>query len=509
MIEALKGHITEKELQELRKYGSKITVRPYTLIFSSEVPNSIVGKIFELFSVWVDNYEQHDIAVGNNTYYDARNGIFKAADKNGCIAEFIPPKRTAVDISSLYVPFFDDLGIKVNASKTAALPEELKDEFDFLPSVWGDSQPVAVTADSNLAYGNEYAPSIANSALFDLFCRALTSPQYMDKGHISNANEKITVQKTDSDITIIRTTKEESYSIKITNFNFRKRNIKTIQIFTYLFQKLSATPGANTVYIEYDELVKLGMYETIDGARRGVHNFYDFFHGTDEKGNKHIPGVSVSGVFKIKRKKVNQRERDLIIGRDITEGGQTIYFNPYCDLRIFTVYTSFFPLWAYRLNNLEAFLLVRYIFYTARMKGGNFSTPDKRDQIDGHPYKFFTLTLDSCRDAIGLPSPVDVAGRKYKEKIREPLEAAIEDVETEISAINDPEQSILVTLTPIGTDNVKNIEAYLRCVIQVGIVDTFADSFIDAARKHEKKVTQFKERVEKEIIRNTAKKSDI
>ena len=45
--------------------------------------------------------------------------------------------------------------------------------------------------------------------------------------------------------------------------------------------------------------------------------------------------------------------------------------------------------------------------------------------------------------------------------------------------------------------------------IQVGIVDTFADSFIDAARKHEKKVTQFKERVEKEIIRNTAKKSDI
>ena len=397
--------------------------------------------------------------------------------------------------------------MKVRLRAAAPVPEDIKDKFDFITPI-DEAPSVPIVADSNLAYGNIYAPSIANTAFFDLFFRALTSPQYIEKGHISNANERIKVERKENDITITRSTKEESQSIKISNFNFRKRNIKTIQIFSYLFQKLAATPGANTVYVEYEELTKIGMYQTKDGARRGVDNFYDFFHGTDGKGNKHIPGVSVSGVFKIKRKKVSQKELDLIIGRNKTEGGQTIYFNPYIDLRIFTAYSSFFPLWAYRLDNLEAFLLVRYIFYTARMKGNYFSKPEKGDQIEGYPYKYFTLKLDSCRDAIGLPSPEDVTGRHYKEQIREPLEAAIESVEEEISKINNPDESILVTLTPIGTEEAKKIELYLRCDIEIGIIDTFADSFIQAAVKHEKKVAQFKERVEKEAAKNAAKKAD-
>ena len=101
-----------------------------------------------------------------------------------------------------------------------------------------------------------------------------------------------------------------------------------------------------------------------------------------------------------------------------------------------------------------------------------------------------------------------MTGRKYKEKIREPLEKAIEDVESEIAQINAPDESILVTLTPIGTDNAKNIESYLRCTIEIGIIDTFADSFIEAAVKHEKKVAQFKDRVEKQIAKNAARKSE-
>lgn len=507
MIEEIKRQTTDEEMKMLRAYGSKITVQPHAIIFSSDVPSNIVGRIFELYDIFLEHYEDYELPIGNGKVYDARHGTFKAVSNEGILVEYVPPRPTDVDTSIIYRAFFKDINIKVKTRDFAIFPDEVKDKFDLVP-VFGEPQTVAVTADTNLAYGNEYAPSIANTAFFDLFFRALTSPQYIDKGHISNANEKITVTNRDSDITITRQTKDETQSIKISNLNFRKRNIKTIQIFAYLFQKLSGTPGANTVYVEYDELTKIGMYDTIDGARRGVHNFYDFFHGTDGNGNKHIPGVSVSGTFKIKRKKTFQKERDLIIGRDVSEGGQTIFFNPYCDLRIFTAYTSFFPLWAYRLKNLDAFLLVRYIFYTARMKGNHFATPDKADQIINHTYKYFTLTLDSCRDAIGLPSPADVTGRKYKEKIREPLEKAIEDVESEIAQINAPDESILVTLTPIGTDNAKNIESYLRCTIEIGIIDTFADSFIEAAVKHEKKVAQFKDRVEKQIAKNAARKSE-
>ena len=57
MIEALRTHVTNDELKKLRKYGNKITVRPYTLEFSTEVPSHVIRKIFDLFDIWVNNYE--------------------------------------------------------------------------------------------------------------------------------------------------------------------------------------------------------------------------------------------------------------------------------------------------------------------------------------------------------------------------------------------------------------------------------------------------------------------
>ena len=507
MLEEIKNQTTEKELQELRQYGDCITVQPHFIVFSNEVPSNVVGRIMALYEIWLANYDNYEIPIGKNKVYDARHGTIKTTDINGLVVSTLPDKKTNIDSSRLYKAFFKDLEIKVRTKAKAEAPEEIKANFtDFISPI--DEAPALPIIADTLAYGNPHAPSIANTAFFDLFFRALTSPQYIERGHISNANEKIKVERKENDITITRSTKEESQSIKISNFNFRKRNIKTIQIFSYLFQKLAATPGANTVYVEYEELTRIGMYQTKDGARRGVDNFYDFFHGADGKGNKHIPGVMVSGIFKIKGKKVSQKELDLVIGRNKTEGGQTIYLNPYIDLRIFTAYSSFFPLWAYRLDNLEAFLLVRYIFYTARMKGSYFSNPEKGDQIEGYPYKYFKLKIDSCRDAIGLPAPEDVTGRHYKEQIRDPLEAAIESVEAEIARINNPSESILVTLTPIGTEEAKKIEQYLRCDIEIGITDEFADSFIQAAAKHEKKIAQFRERIEKEAAKNAAKKND-
>lgn len=398
--------------------------------------------------------------------------------------------------------------LKSNTEEDQDTPEAFIDFFSqFLP----DNKSKKI-ADKGLAYGNENAPAIPNTSFFDLFFRALTSPQYIGNGHFSNPHEKISVIKTDSDITIKREIKgkggivEESQTIKISNLNFYKRNKKTVLIFSYLFQTLAQTPGANCVYLSYKELVDVGIYETVDGARRGVNNFYDYFHGNDKKS---IPGVSVAGKFKTKERKSSiQTERDLVTGRDLTEGGQVIYLNSELNLSIFTAYTSFLPLWAYRLENLDAFLLVRYIFYTARMKGDTFIKPDRADQNNQHPYKYFTLSFDSVRDALGLPAPVDVTGRKYKEKIKDPIEQAIEDVEAAIASINAPEKSILVTLTPKGTDATSNIEEYLRCKLEIGIIDTFANSFIEAAKKHEKHVADFKKRIEANKARNAAKKGE-
>ena len=452
------GELTLEEVQLISKFGRVKSFTPFTIEFDFTSVNRILTK---------DEYIRY------NAIMNKLSGAvpIKPQQPDGC----------ELDTQDGFVDFFSQ----------------------YVPT----TAPAVVKADTNLVYGNENAPAMPNTSYFDLFFRALTSPQHIGSGHISNSHEKITVTKTENAITIKRDIKgkggrvEESQIIKMSNFNLKKRNKNTILIFCYLFQTLAQTPGANCAYMSYKELVDVGIYDTVDGARRGINNFYEFFYGGGT-----TPGVSISGKFKTsQRKSHQQKERVLITGRDVEEGGQVIYLNPDLNLSIFTAYTSFLPLWSYRLENLDAFLLVRYIFFTARMKGGSFETPDRADQNPKHNYKYFTLTFDSVRDALGLPAPADVTGRKYKERIKDPIEKAIEDIELVIAQINDPEKSILVTLTPQGTDDAANIAEYLRCKLEIGIVDTFANSFIEAARKHEKHVTDFKKKIEEHKARNIAK----
>lgn len=376
-----------------------------------------------------------------------------------------------------------------------------------------NNESETITAVTNLVYGNVNAPAMPNTPFFDMFVRALISPQNIKSGKFTNRHEHITVTETKNDFTVSSVTTttggEVKTSITIKNIkkNYNKRNANLVRLFVYLFQKLAEMPGASSVYVTYEELVQLGIYDTVDGSRRGVNNFYDYFHGKDsEDPDEYIPRVSIIGKLQTKsRKIINQPERDLITGREIFEGAQRIDFNEKIDMRLFTEYISFLPLWTYRLKNIDAFLLARYIFYTARMNGANFKNAEKEDQLPNHHYKIFELTFESIRDELGLPAPAEVTGRKYKEKIRQPIEKAIEDIEEQISKINDPEQTIIVTLTPKATDQARNIEEFLMCKLEIGIIDTFADSFIKASKQHEKKLTEFKKKVEAKTIEGVAK----
>ena len=380
----------------------------------------------------------------------------------------------------------------------------------FLPV---DNEPKTVTATAPVVYGNVNAPAMPNTPFFDLFVRALISPQNIKSGKFTSPHEKITVTESKNDFTVSSVTTttggevKASLTIKNIKKNYNKRNTNLVRLFVYLFQKLAGTSGAYSVYVTYEELVQLGIYDTVDGARRGVNNFYDYFHGKDsEDPDEYIPRVAIIGKIQTKNRKIiNQPEYDLITGREVFEGAQRIDFNDKINMRLFTEYISFLPLWTYRLKNIDAFLLARYIFYTARMNGASFKNAEKEDQIPHHHYKTFELSFESIRDELGLPAPAEVTGRKYKEKIRQPIEKAIEDIEEAISKLNDPDQSIIVTLTPQATDQAHNIEEFLMCKLEIGIIDTFADSFIKASRQHEKKLAEFKKKIEAKTIGSVAK----
>lgn len=388
--------------------------------------------------------------------------------------------------------------------------------IDFFTQLLPNKSPSSelATVERSLTQSTETAPAVPNTQVFNSLVQALVAPQTMKYGKFTNQNMTVDVTGNENDIMITCAVKgkqgnKATWTIRNIKNNYRKLNGSNVKLLVYLFQKTVTEPGAYRAYISYDELVEVGIFNSVDAARRGVNCFYDYFHGREAtETESYIPRVSIMGNFQTRdRKTLNQEEQDLIIGRKVVEGGQRIDFNPNINMRIFTEYVTFLPLWAYRLKHLDAFLLVQYIFALARQNGEHFTAPEREDQNEAHPYKFFTITIESIRDRLGLPTPENVTGRKYREKIITPIERAIEEIEDEIEHINDPEKSILVTMTPHGTAEAANIEAFLQCTLEVGIIETFAQKFIETANKHEKYLEDFKTRVEKEKAKKAAKRN--
>lgn len=365
-------------------------------------------------------------------------------------------------------------------------------------------------------------PFFPNSSIINLVLKAIATPKNIKSGRNNVLNGQISIAEYTDSLTITRKTEDEEQTIKIANLgseffgkkqgkafcSYNKQNASTVKLFCYFLQRYSDNPGNYNVFISYEELVNVGMYKTIDGARRGLNSFYDYMHKGSSKDNMPAKdGVSISGVYKVGRRKVVQSENDLIIGRTKIEKGMVININPNIDMNIFTSSFTFLPQWVYSLETMNAFSLARYIFSRARQSGSIMRDPDKKDQNRKHPYKVFKISFDSIRDILGLPSAADVKGRKYKERIKDPIEKAIEEIEDIIDSINNPEKTLLMTLTPLIDISNCNIGDFLNGYLEIGILAEFSDKFIGIANKREKYIEEHRKKVEKERAKIEAKKT--
>ena len=280
-----------------------------------------------------------------------------------------------------------------------------------------------------------------------------------------------------STVTYTRENRGEKQVLTITNpdmffpgtdANKRKRGtIVTRKLLPFVLQKMVQQGYPDRISIDLIEMVNLGMYSTEDSAYRALTRFTQQMSVADisweSKGRgKKRPKTAGGGV--------------IFYHRSRSGGSAYIYVNQNIDLTALAQMWTVFPRWAYGLS-AGPFDLVRYIFFIARQRA---------DQI--HDNGRFNISLQVVAENMGLPAPEDVPNRKYREKIRKPIEDAIDEIEQRVAAT--PEAKGKFFITPYADETTTDIDVWLQGYIEVMFKDEYIDTFSTIAQKKKALVEQ-------------------
>jgi len=279
-------------------------------------------------------------------------------------------------------------------------------------------------------------------------------------------------------------TKENTAIVEIQQAdNILKRSGGTFsKVFLFTLQKMAAQGFPLEVAYNLQEMVNLGMYSSTSNAGRAVRDFFEQQKLT-----------TLKGTIKDGKKTIKEEGGVLFYHYRLENGIAILTANDKFNMEFLAPYYTIFPRFAYALSE-NAFTLISYIFFLARQ-----STNTKKIKETGT----FTIGLDSVRDYMGLLAPEEVKNRKHREKIINPIEAAIEEIEE--AARNEPEaQEYGFTITPRGTDTTKIYE-WLQGSLEIGLKKEFAETFIRIATEKERKMKDYERAKLTEAARLEAK----
>ena len=238
-------------------------------------------------------------------------------------------------------------------------------------------------------------------------------------------------------------------------------------------------------YISFplQELIDIGFYKTPQSARTGFKAGMDALTSLKIKG--HIQqtkkrGSSIDGL------------EVLFTGANIKNGQCTVYFNPRISWSFIAQYFTILPRYYFKLPNRASDLLY-YIFFLARQH-----TRDIEER------GYFTIGFRAIQHRLQLPSEID-NGNPYR-TIKQPIEEAIEELETEHSLLyGNTEFSLL----PVY-DEAASIKDYLdNGYLRVGLTGAFAQTYIEISKDTAKQIEQAEKRqariTEKAVAIKTAK----
>lgn len=252
-----------------------------------------------------------------------------------------------------------------------------------------------------------------------------------------------------------RETDEYTYLVEVREADkiFTRQGNQFTKMLTFSMQHWKEEGYPGRVSFPLDDMVQAGMYSTQANARAGATTFL-----------RQLSSISM-------KRKLN-KNRSWIGSNVITDWGivnNVVFFdiNPSVPNYLLAEFTSELPDWAYDLSP-SAFNLLLKITGQARQSG-------KQIKETG----CFDLRVDTVRAFMGLPSPTEVTGRKYKERIKDPIENALEEIE-ETSLRHRGEWPIQITPT---WNEGEDIEAYLAERLVVKLPDSVQQDYVEIAER--------------------------
>lgn len=238
-------------------------------------------------------------------------------------------------------------------------------------------------------------------------------------------------------------------------------------------------------YISFplQELIDIGFYKTPQSARTG------FKAGMDA-----LTSLKIKGHIQQTKKRGSSIDalEVLFTGANIKNGQCTVYFNPRISWSFIAQYFTILPRYYFKLPSRASDLLY-YIFFLARQH-----TRDIEER------GYFTISFRAIQHRLQLPS--EIGNTRPQQTIKQPIENAIEELETEHSNLyGNTEFSLL----PVY-DEAASIKDYLdNGYLKVSLTGAFAETYIEISKDTAKKIEQAEKRqariTEKAVAIKTAK----
>ena len=247
-------------------------------------------------------------------------------------------------------------------------------------------------------------------------------------------------------------------------------NVWVEKLLLYLLAERNRQNNPDKLGFPLKVLVDAGLYSTVNNARRGLNAWVEFqAHLTVEQADKN--GTYHGG--------------SLFTACDIKSNYVTLTRSTAVDF--LSDYFTFLPSFAFSLSG-GAFVLLHYVFSLARQKTAQIAEKGG-----------FTLFLRGICERMELPPPDNVPNRKYRERIRHPIESAVSEINAAAVGFVDGTLALEI-VAPDG-----RIHEWLDGYLKIQMDGAYAESFNKIAASRTCKMTRFTDAKEKEAAKIAAR----
>lgn len=245
------------------------------------------------------------------------------------------------------------------------------------------------------------------------------------------------------------------------------------------------------------ELVDIGFYKALRSARTGFNSGADI-----------LTSLKIKGHIKQTKKKGSSIDalEVLFTGAKIENNQCFLRLNYAIDWSFIALYFTILPRYCFKLSN-RAFDLLYYIFYLARQHTKQQDIQTIKNENTGKEEQaiVFNISFRAIQQRLQLPN--EVGSPNPQRDIKNVIEAAIEEIETEHKNYYN---NLEFSLFPVCDDTAPIAEYLDNGYLQITLKGTFAETFIAISEDTAKQIKAAQKRqdriTEKAVAINTAKK---